>query len=346
MSEILLNVTRGNNVENIHRGDIAVVDSQGNLIAYKGDWGKVTFMRSCAKPLQASTVLESGAAEHFNLEDKEIAIMCASHYAEKFHTDTVEGILNKIGLSEESLMLGASYSLKENVTEEMVRSGEVRRKLFNNCSGKHAGMLALAVHKGYDKSSYMELENPIQQAMLKTVAEYCEYDVGKIGIGIDGCGVPVFALPIYNMALAFAKLADRSKLQGERKKAAEKLVKCMTSYPEMIAGTGGFCSELMRHTKGRILAKLGADGVYCVSLLDKNIGIAVKVEDGNVKASSSAVMETLIQLNALMQEEIQLLKGFYIKENINTAKYKVGEIRPVFKLDFINNEKEELDEHN
>ncbi|MDF2531529.1 MAG: hypothetical protein K0Q65_1110 [Clostridia bacterium] len=334
MSEILINITRGNTVENIHRGDIAVVDSQGNLIAYKGDWNKFTFMRSCAKPLQASTVLESGAAEHFHLEDKEIAIMCASHYAEKFHTDAVEGILNKIGLQEEHFKLGTSYSLNENIREEMIRRGEAKRKLFNNCSGKHAGMLALAVFKDYDRGSYMELENPVQQAMIKTVAEYCEYDIDKIEIGIDGCGVPVFALPLFNMALSYAKLADRSKLAGERKKAAEKLVRCMTGNPEMIAGTGGFCSELMRHTKGRILAKLGADAVYCFSLLDRNMGIAVKIEDGNVKVLSSAVMEILIQLNALTEEEIQLLKSFYIKENINTAKCKVGEIRPVFRLDF------------
>ena len=334
MSEILINVTRGNTVENIHRGDIAVVDSQGNLIAYKGDCDKFTFMRSCAKPLQASTVLESGTAEYFHLEDKEIAIMCASHYAEEFHTDAVEGILSKIGLCEEDLKLGASYSLNEKIREQTISSGGTKRKLFNNCSGKHAGMLALAEFKGYDRNSYMELENPIQQAMLKTVAEYCEYDIHKIEIGIDGCGVPVFALPLFNMALSYAKLADRSKLAGTRKKAAEKLVKCMTSYPEMIAGTGGFCSELMRHTKGRILAKLGADAVYCVSLLDKNIGIAVKVEDGNVKVLSSAVMETLIQLHALREEEIQLLKGFHIKENKNTAQCKVGEIRPAFKLDF------------
>lgn len=334
MSEVLIHVTRGNMVENLHRGDIAVVNSEGLLIAGKGDPQKITYMRSCAKPLQASTVLEGGAGEHFGLEGKELAVMCASHYAERFHTDAIEGILEKIGLKEEYFTLGPSFSLNEGVAERMIREGSSRRKLYNNCSGKHAGMLALAVHKGYDLASYTDMTHPVQQAMLNTVAEYCEYPADSIEIGIDGCGAPVFGLPLYNMALSFAKLADRSKLQGARREAAEKIVRAMTEHPEMVAGTGGFCSELMKHTKGRILAKLGADAVYTVSLLDRNIGIAVKIEDGTVKVLSSAVMEVLLQLNALSQEEKELLKGFYIKENINTANCKVGEIRPAFKLDF------------
>lgn len=333
MSEILIHVTRGNVVENIHRGDIAIVDSEGSLIAWKGDPQKYTYMRSCAKPLQASAVLESGAASRFGLQGKEIAIMCASHYAESFHTEAVQSILSKIGLQEESLTLGETYSMSEAVKDHMLRSSQAKRKLYNNCSGKHAGMLALAAHKDYDISDYIQKSHPVQQTMLETVAEYCDYDADKIEIGIDGCGVPVFALPIYNMALSYAKLADRNKLQAERKQAAEVLVKAMTNYPEMISGTGGFCSELMKHTKGRILAKLGADAVYCVSILDRNIGIAVKIEDGNVKVLSSVVMEVLMQLNALTQEEIALLEGFHVKENINSAKCTVGEIHPVFQLD-------------
>ena len=335
MSEVLIHVTRGNVVENLHRGDIAIVDSNGSLIGAKGDHQKYTFMRSCAKPLQASAVLESGAASHYQLEDKEIAIMCASHYAENFHTQAVESILNKVGLKEENLILGETYSMNTAVMQCMIKDGLQRRKLYNNCSGKHAGMLALAIHKGYDIADYIGENHPVQQLMLRAVSEYCEYDADKIAIGVDGCGVPVFALPIYNMALSYAKLADRSKRSNERRVAADAIIKAMTKYPEMIAGTGGFCSELMKHTKGRILAKLGADAVYCISLLDRKIGIAVKIENGNVDVLSCAVMEALIQLQALTEEEIDLLKGFHTKENINSAKCKVGEIRPVFQLDKI-----------
>lgn len=334
MSEVLVHVTRGNSIENIHRGNIAVIDRSGKLIAKAGNPYQATFMRSCSKPMQASAVLESGAAEQFGLDDREIAIMCASHYSEDFHVQAVLSILYKIGLDESYLKCGPTYSINEKVTEDYLRKGHTKKSTFNNCSGKHAGMLALALKCGYDVRTYNLLENPVQQRMLKTVAEYAEVDAEDIGLGIDGCGVPVYELPLFNIALAYSKLADTGLLRGKRRAAANKIISSMTRYPEMISGTGGFCTELMKHTNGKLVAKLGADAVYCVGAIGKGIGIAVKIEDGNMKVLSSAVVEVLRQLQLLDDDELKALWQFHIKDNINTLGDKVGEVRPAFTLAF------------
>ncbi len=332
MSEILLKVTRGGRTENIHRGDIAVVDYNKKLIKYVGNPYKRTFIRSSAKPLQAMAVVESGAYEAYGLNPSELAVMCSSHYAEPFHIDAVSSVFSKIGLTEESLLLGKTYSLNEEVTQTLCRAGKNKQRIFNNCSGKHAGMLAISEHKKYDLKTYDLLDHPVQQMMLETVADLSEIKADDIGIGTDGCGVPVFELPLFNMALSYAKLANTSALEGSRKNAADLVVESMQSHPQMVAGTGGFCSELMAQSNGKIIGKLGAEAVYCVGLLEKGIGIAVKIEDGNMKVLSSVVMEVLKQLDALDAAEMKALESFHIRENINTKNEKVGEIRPVFTL--------------
>ncbi len=333
MSESLLHVTRGNCVENIHRGDIAVVDHQGHLAAWLGDPQKRTFMRSCAKPIQALAVIETGAAEAYGITDRELAVMCASHYAEPFHVEAVRSVLEKLGLSEEHLLCGASYSLNEEVLQRMCLAGEPKRRIYNNCSGKHAGMLAVVRRMGLSLDAYDQAEHPLQQLTLKTLSEVCEVPAGEIGLGIDGCGVPVVALPLYNMALSFAKLAHSSVFPPLRQRAADAVTAAMRMHPEMVAGTGGFCTELMRLSHGKLFAKLGADAVYCIGVPERGIGIAVKVEDGNMKVLSSAVMETLKQLEVLGPQELEALKHFHFKENINSLGQQVGMVQPVFRLE-------------
>ncbi len=332
MSEVLLHVSRANCIENIHRGDIAVVDYHKKLLAYWGNPYKKTYMRSSAKPIQALSVVESGAYDAFNFTKQEVALMCASHYAETFHVEAAESALSKIGLDENALLLGKTYSLNETITRTLCRTGQEERRIFNNCSGKHAGMLAIARQNGFDIATYDQLENPVQQMMLQTVSDVSEVDSKDIGIGIDGCGVPVFELPLFNMALSFAKLAHSEVFEPKRKNAVDTIVSAMVSHPEMVAGTNGFCTELMKQTSGKIIAKLGADAVYCVGIVDKGIGLAVKIEDGNVKVLSSVVMEVLHQLDVLTDAEKKALSRFHIQENINSKNFKVGEIRPVFSL--------------
>ncbi len=332
MSEILVEVSRGSSVENIHRGNIAVVNLRKKLAAWVGEPYKRCFMRSCSKPIQAIAVLETGAAEYYGLSDREIAVMCASHYSESFHVEAVLSILHKLGLEESHLRCGATYSINEKVTAEHIRKGFDSRKVFNNCSGKHAGMLAMALKEGYAVENYEAAENPVQLRMLQTMSDFAEVALSEIGLGIDGCGVPVYELPLYNMALAFAKLSCPEGLSLERQQAVKRVIKSMTAYPEMVAGTDGFCTELMRHTGGRLVAKLGADAVYCVSDMEKGLGLALKIEDGNLRVLSCAVVEALWQLGLLREQELDRLKPFHIKQNQNTLGDKVGEIRPVLKL--------------
>lgn len=332
MSEILLHVTRGNIVENIHRGDIAVVNYKKELVSSVGNPYKKTFMRSCAKPIQALPVIESGAAKSFGINQKELAVICSSHYAEQFHIEAVSSILHKLGLHQDALLCGPTYSIKEEVTQSMCKAGYEKQRIYNNCSGKHAGMLAVSTKEGYDLSTYHQVEHPLQQIMLQTISDVCEVEKENIGIGIDGCGVPVVELPLFNMALSFAKLSHSSVFEENRKNAVDSIVAAMTKFPEMVAGTGGFCTELMRNTNGKLIGKLGADSVYCIGILDYGIGIAVKVEDGNMMVLSSVVIEVLKQLGYLDQQELTDLRKFHLKETINSLNQKVGEIQPVFQM--------------
>ncbi|WP_422485374.1 asparaginase [Gudongella sp. DL1XJH-153] len=333
MSEILLHVTRGGRVENIHRGDIAVVDYKGKIIASFGDPYKRTFLRSSAKPLQTLVVIETGAEKEYGITKKELAVMCASHYAEDFHIDAVSSVLRKLDLGEDDLLCGHSYSLNDKVTRQLIRDGRKARKIFNTCSGKHSGMLAVSRKLDLPLDTYNMLQHPLQQMTLDTIAEVCEMDRDDIGVGIDGCGVPVVEMPLYNMALSYAKLVHSSVFDEKRKAAADLVVESMMEYPEMVAGTGGFCTELMKNTNGKLMGKLGADGVYCIGMVEQGVGIAIKIENGNYNVISSAVMDILKQMEYLDQEDMSALKSFHIIDNINTLKEKVGEIKPVFELD-------------
>ncbi len=333
MSEILLNVTRGDRVENIHRGDIAVVDYKGNILASVGDPYKRTFMRSSAKPLQTLVVIETGAENTYGITRRELAVMCASHYAEDFHLDVISSVLRKLDLGEDDLLCGHSYSLNDKVTRQMLKDGKKARKIFNTCSGKHSGMLAVSRKMDLPLDTYNKLQHPLQQMTLDTIAEVCEMDRNDIGVGIDGCGVPVVEMPLYNMALSYAKLVHSSVFDKKRRMAADLVVESMMKYPEMVAGTGGFCTELMKNTNGKLMGKLGADGVYCIGMVEQGVGIAVKIENGNFNVISSAVMEILKQMDYLDKDEMEALRPFHIIENINTLRDKVGEIKPVFELE-------------
>lgn len=333
MSEILVNVNRGPIVESLHRGDIAVVNSEGKLLYSIGDPYKVTYMRSAAKPIQTLNVILSGAADKFKFTDEEISIMCASHYGEDFHRKTVEGIMKKIGLSVNDLLCGTTLSLNEEYKRQLIWNHVKLNPTNTDCSGKHAGMLAACIYKGYDIKNYNLEQHVIQKEIKKVVAEMCGIDEKKIYIGTDGCTVPVYGIPLYNMALGFAKLANPDNLSIEYKNAANRVFKAMNNAPEMVAGTNGFCTELIKNTHGKLIGKFGAEAVYCIGIKGMNIGIAVKIEDGNSnRALYPVVMQCLEDLNVLDKEEKKALNKFKIIKNLNNIGKSVGEIKPIFNL--------------
>jgi len=204
----LVEVTRGPLVECLHRGDLVVVDFQGRLLAWAGEPDRVSYLRSSAKPLQTLQVLLSGAADRFGFTDAELAIMCASHYGEPFHVAVVESILRKIGLDGSFLRCGTAVSLSADYALEYARQGLELTPFLSDCSGKHAGMLAVCVHRGWDLAGYVSPEHPLQRENLRILADVAEVLESAISIGVDGCSVPVFAMPLRNMALAYAKRAQ------------------------------------------------------------------------------------------------------------------------------------------
>ncbi|SHI39450.1 asparaginase [Lutispora thermophila] len=332
MSEVLVKEIRDPLVENVHRGDIVVVNGEGEKIAFLGEPDKVAYMRSAAKPFQACAVVESGAIDYFGLTERELAVICGSHYAEDFHVLAVLSILYKIGLDERYLQCEPTYSINSKVTMGYVKKGIEKKNVFHCCSGKQAGMLALAAKEGFDARTYLDINNPVQQRILDVVAYFTEMDREKVTIGIDGCGAPVHGMPLINMAKAYMKLANPSHVEEKYVGAIRKVAMTMTGYPEMIAGTGAFDTELMKVTKGRLVAKMGSDGVYCVGAIRKDMGIAIKMEDGNVKVLPSVVLETLRQLELITNDELQELKPFHKVDIKNNKGDRIGEIIPDFKL--------------
>ncbi|MDI3534784.1 MAG: hypothetical protein PWQ82_1149 [Thermosediminibacterales bacterium] len=332
MSEVIAHVTRGDLVESKHRGSIAVVDLKGNILAYVGDPYEVTYFRSAAKPIQALPVVESGAFDKYGLSLKELAVICASHAGEKEHTDTVESILKKLGFEEAALKCGVGEPIYKPRLQELYSTGEKPTQLHFQCSGKHSGMLAVAKKEGYSLEDYFKAEHPVQQMMLKAVADMAEMKPEDIVLAVDGCGVPVFGMPLNKMALCYAKLSDPSGLGEKRREAATKITTAMTSYPKMVGGTRQFDSILMENTEGRLVCKIGAEGIFCIGVMGNGIGIALKIEDGSYRAYGPCIIHTLKQLNILDEKIEERLKKYYPRPVKNNLRDVVGEIRAVFEL--------------
>ncbi len=319
-SEILAKAIRGETVESIHRGHLIVVSGEGETLFALGNPETVTFWRSSAKSIQAVPCLRHGAAEAFGFSEKEIALACGSHSGEEIHVRTAAQILEKINLSEADLRCGVHLPFDEKRAEEMIRSGEQPNQLHNNCSGKHAAMLAFAKHTGADLQTYEQLKNPVQQAILDCVAEFSDVPRDEIKIGIDGCAAPNFALPIRAMALSFARLILPPKsFDNETREACRRIVSATISHPEMIGGSGRLDTMIMQAARGKIVSKIGAEGVYSAGVLPspqykKGLGIAFKIEDGDDKRARAVVLiELLRQLEIFDAETLKEFSPLLIK---------------------------------
>jgi L-asparaginase II len=248
------------------------------------------------------------------------------------HTETVLGILAKLGQDQALLQCGVHMPYHAETTKAMLEAGEKPTSLHSNCSGKHSGMLTLVTHMGYDPANYIDLEHPLQQTILDYIATLTGYPRENIAIGIDGCGVPVHGLPLYNMSLAYARMARPEGTEPARADACRRITQAMMAHPEMVGGTDRFCTDLMRVTKGKLFGKAGASGVYSVGIIDEGIGITVKCEDGIGRGRDPVVVEILHQLGYLDEQQLQALEKYHRPKNINHRKEKCGEVIPVVKL--------------
>jgi len=331
--EPLVEVMRGACVESIHFGAVAVVDAHGDLVAHVGDPDWVTYLRSSAKPFQLLPLVESGAADHFGFTDKELAVMAASHSGEPRHVETVQGILTRIGLSERALQCGSHEPHSPESMRILREAGRAPTPIYNNCSGKHAGMLAQAVYHGWSTSDYLEPRHPMQERIRRTLAEMSDVAPDEIAIGVDGCSVPCFALPLRACALAFARLADPSGLPAPRRYAAERVVTAMTAHPEMVAGENRLDTDLMRAAQGRIVSKGGAEGYHGMAIRSTGLGIAIKIVDGNgQRGTGPAVIEVLRQLGALDDDALTALSKYHGPITTNHRGIETGEVKAVVKL--------------
>lgn len=332
MSEIFIHETRGEVVECLHRGDAVVVKPTGEIHAVCSDAQKYTYFRSSAKPLQAVNLIVSGAAERFGITDEELAVVCSSHYAEDFHLRAVRSILAKCGLSESDLQSGVTRSIKPEIALAQAVAGIAPQRILSDCSGKHSGMLASCITKGYPIESYLDPSHPVQRDVLGIIADICAYPLEQIAIAVDGCNIPVFAMPIYNMAWGFGRFANPDFLPKHYQAAANRIFTAMTSNPQMVSGTGGFCTALMQVTGGRMIGKVGAQGVYCIGIREPELGLALKIEDGAVGTAAMAAMHILQELELLTEAEYTQLKQYHRRENLNDDRLVVGDVYPVFKL--------------
>ena len=331
MSIVLAQAMRNNHVENLYRGDVVVVNTDREIMMFLGDPHKLTYWRSAAKPFQVLPFLEAGGLERYGITDKELALMTASHGGEPDHVVTAANLLAKIGFSENALRCGSAPPMHQLSMRNLLESNKPWTPLHNCCSGKHGAMLALAAMKGYDPACYDDLAHPAQQEILSVIAEITRMDTETIGIGIDGCGVPIYYLPISRMAQAYALLATPDKHPDQkRREALRKIADVMTRNPWFVAGTGRLDTILMEVTEGKLLAKLGADGVYCVSVMGTGVGIALKIESGDVRVIHPVIVELLTQLALINDNEKFQLESLLDSSIYNHRQEIIGRFETVF----------------
>jgi L-asparaginase II len=353
----IFQLTRGDIVESLHFGAIAVVESTGRVVAWHGNPGLVTFTRSSAKPLQALPFLENGGMSFYGLTLQEVALLCASHSGTDEHVAVIRSIQVKTGVSETDLMCGIHTVYDRKTAEAMRERGETPTPNRHNCSGKHTGMLAfsrmLGIQIDPDGLAYIDPNHPVQRKILAALAEMSDLGQEEIHIGIDGCSAPNFALPLRNAALAFARICQPEGLAEKRAETCHLISKAMLTYPDMIGGPDNFDTFLMQAAQGRVISKGGAEGFQAFGIMPGAIkpgspalGVAFKVSDGDLKGHNypagdprghvrpAVTLELLRQLGVFEAQELEKLADFGPEFPVkNWRKLKVGWASPCFKLE-------------
>lgn len=352
----IFQLTRGNIVESLHFGAIAVVEPTGRMAAWYGDPGLVTFTRSSAKPLQALPFLENGGMSYYGLTLQEVALLCASHSGTDEHVAVVKSIQSKTGVSESDLMCGTHTVYDRKTAEAMRGRGEVPTPNRHNCSGKHTGMLAYAhmlkIPTGPENLPYIDPTHPVQQRIVTTLAEMADLTPGEIHVGIDGCSAPNFALALRSTALAFARLCQPDGLAEKRAETCRLITKAMLTYPDMIGGPDNFDTTLIQASQGRVICKGGAEGFQAFGIMpgavspgSPALGVAFKVSDGDLKGHNFPVgdprghvrpavaLEILHQLGVFETQDLEKLAEYGPEFPVeNWRKLRVGLASPCFTL--------------
>lgn len=336
-------LSRGGHPESVHYGAIAVVDASGRLLASFADPYQSAFLRSSAKPFQAMPFVLAGGMQHYGLTAAELALMCASHSGTDEHLAVLHSLMQKCGLDEEALLCGTHTPYHAATAERLQREGVTPSPGRHNCSGKHTGMLAYARMRGWEQESYIDLQHPLQQEILGLFAQFADMQPAELAIGIDGCSAPNWAVPLYNTALAYARLADPAGLPTAQAAACQQMTTAMQAHPDMVAGSQRFDTDLMLAAPGRIVSKLGAEGYQAFGLPPgalapgtPGLGIAIKIADGDARkwASHAVALETLRQLGLLEADTFAQLRAYGpVRPVTNWRGAQVGEAAPCFTLE-------------
>lgn len=328
---LLVEITRGGIVESGHTGAFAVVDSEGSVVLAMGDIERPIFPRSAVKGFQALPLMESGAAERFQLTDSELALACASHSGEERHTETAASMLARAGQGEACLECGAHWPMGEKAARALAAAGIKPSALHNNCSGKHSGFICAAVEMGHDPKGYIQPEHPTMREITHALETMTGYNLSNAARGVDGCSIPTFAIPLKNIAAGFAQFASGARLSASRAKAVARLRQAVAASPFHVAGTGRFDTVAMEVLRERAFIKTGAEGVYCGALPELGLGIALKIDDGATRASET-VMAALLTRFLELGNEAKVVTERLDHQMKNWNGLEVGRMRPVAAL--------------
>jgi len=321
---VLVEVTRGPLVESRHSGAIAVADADGRLVLALGDVERPVFPRSAVKALQAILLVESGAADAFGLVDEELAVACASHSGDAVHVEAVRSLLAKAGLDETYLVCGVHWPVSDKAVRALIKAGRRPQAIHNNCSGKHAGILAACVHLGLDPRGYERPDHPLQVMIAGIISETCGVRLARGGMGVDGCSLPTWSMPLAALARGFARFGTGESLTPARAAAATRLKQACFAAPELVAGEGRFDTMAMRALAPELFVKGGAEAVHCAALPGLGLGIALKIDDGAKRGDEHALAELLAVLlpkaGAALAEQLD-------GETVNWHGLSVGRIR-------------------
>ena len=326
---ILAELQRGNWVENIYRGAFVVIDADGTIIASGGDIERAVFPRSAIKSMQALPIFARHAVDQFHHSDEELALACASHHGEDDHVAVASGLLHRLGLSADDLECGAHAPTNAAAREALRASGGAPSPLHNNCSGKHSGMLSVARAMGVPTAGYVGREHAVQRAVRTAVETVIGEQLSEAKCGTDGCSIPTFAAPLRAFALGFARMATGKGLPADYAAAAQRLFDAATSHPHLVAGTGHADTLIMQAFGGRVMQKIGAEGVQCGAIRDKGWGYAIKCDDGNMAASQAMLAGLLLAIAEPDAAQTAVLKKFAHQTIRSVRGAEVGVLRAV-----------------
>jgi L-asparaginase II len=326
---ILVEVERGGILESFHRGSICIVNENNEIIYSMGNVEQICYPRSAMKLIQVIPLLENGGLEKFGFTLEEIALMCGSHNAEKEHIRVLNQILEKIGCNYSDLRCGVQFPTAKKEADEMVRNNIKPGQEHNNCSGKHAGMLAACKLLGFETEDYINPKHPLQLLILNAVADFYENATSKMVCALDGCSAPIYSIPIKNQAIAYKNLCGNSRFKSERNKACVIIIQAVSEFPFMVAGSKRYCTDMMQITAPKVIGKTGAEGVFCMTFTEKKWGVCIKIDDGKMQPQYNIAQAIISECGLFSEEEIASLKSYQETELKNFNKFTTGALKSI-----------------